>query len=108
MTTATKKVSFQERLRRGLRKLDAKGWDLRTVSAVEIIATARGLVRSKSKTEQTKQLKAFDDAAEKTSAPVQVSIAKRNYKEDGTGCEPAGEGPGRPSFASLGYGEDAA
>jgi hypothetical protein len=106
MATKAKQVSFQERLRRGLRKLDIR-YDVRTVTASEIISTARGLVRGNSKANTAKLKSEFDKSAEKKSAPVQVSIAKRNFREDGTGCEMF-EGAGRPSDADLGYGEDAA
>jgi len=114
MATKAKKVSFQERLRRGLRKIEnQQGLDVRTVSTADILKVSRGLVRGKNQTETAKLRKEFDASAEKKSAPVQVSIAKRNFREDGTGCEMF-DGKGRPSYEELGYteeelyGEDAA
>jgi len=98
-----KKVSFQERLRRGLRKLDAKGEDVRIVSTADILAAARTLVRGKNKADTAKQRKEFDESAEKASASVQVSIAKRSFREDGTGCEVLNNKPGRYSYDELGY-----
>jgi len=108
MVTPKKALSFQERLRRGCRQLEAKGWDVRTCSAQDVIAYARGLIRGKTAKNTTGLKKQFDAIVEKKSTPVQVSIAKRNYREDGTGCEIL-PGKGRPSWKSLGYGdEDAA
>lgn len=93
--------SFQERLKRGMRKLAAAGWDLRTVEASEIMQVSRGLIRGKNAKETASLKKAFDVNCEKSSAPVAVSIAKRSYNEDGTGCE-VREGKGRPSYKELG------
>ena len=96
-------VSFQERIRRGLRKLEGQGWDVRTVETSEILSVSRGLIRGK---DATKAKKDFDAKTKNTaSAAVAVSIAKRNFREDGSGCEKF-DGKGRPTDAALGRVEE--
>lgn len=84
-------LNMSHYLRQAMEKLVAEGWDLHTVPTAEIVAKGKSLIRDKK----------LRDSFEPTNA--QVSIVKRSF----TNGSPTRK-PGRPSYESLGYTEEAA